>query len=153
MSADTFLQICIPSEPGATTGAGLAHLLRTLLTEFPSEWVALKASDLSGASRMPLLVGPFNVLRFPIKAFFELLEGAEQIDWASVYLCKTQEAAETIGERERSESALKKAEVLVRVVDQTYYYVYAPVARLSKLRDRLVGEEKLGRPEELDYPF
>jgi len=146
-----YLQICVEAADG-TNGQGLKQFLWRVSIALNAGWVALSDVDLVGDARVSLLTVGHEIRVLPVSELLNLLEDVRQVVWATVFLCGSQEAAETITGAEDFVVALAKAQGLVRVVDATYYYIYGEVPSLAHLREELDGEQKEGTAHDLDFP-
>jgi hypothetical protein len=151
MKAEMYVQICL-EPPDGTNGPGLFRLLQLVLTSVPAGWATLSDVDLVGGSRASLGTESRAVRVVSVVQLLALLQDTEQIVWANVFLCRSREVADEITGSEDYCTAVEKAEVLVRVVDASYYYVYGLPTRLAEIRNELGGEQKEGLVGELDFP-
>jgi hypothetical protein len=151
MKARRYMQVCVDAINGAD-GQGLISIIRQVLSAHSADWAVLSDVDLVGNARQYLLTQGHDVRVMSVSRLLKLLREAEQVVWATIFLCGTKEAAETITGSEDFILALEKSKLLVRVVDATYYYIYGPVEYLENLSGKMEGEQKEGFAEELDFP-
>lgn len=145
------MQVCVEAA-GGTDGPGLRRILRQVSAALATEYAVVSDVDLIGDARESLLIQGHDVRVLAVSDLVRCLDEAEQIVWATVFLCRSKRLAEDITGAEDFISALGKADGLVRVVDASYYYVYGPVARMGGVRAELLGEEKEGYAQQLDFP-
>lgn len=151
MTAGKFVQICLRS-PTGTDGPGLAQILQRVLPVVEARWAVLSDVDLVGPARSSLATESRAVRVLPVGQLLTLLQNAQQVVWANVFLCRSKEAAEQITGAEDYVALLKRSEGLVRVVDATYYYVYGPVPHFANLAYELGGEQTEAFATNLDFP-
>lgn len=81
-------------------------------------------------------------------------QGIVQFDWGDFFFCKTKTTAESIHESDPYAAAIAKAEVTLRCVDDSFFYIYGTDPRLFLSVRNAVSpaDSKQGELAELDFP-
>ena len=97
---------------------------------------------------------PDNLI-IDISLMITRLQLISQIEWATVLLFDSEEQAKLIAPTDTLVSAIKKATICLRAVDNTYIYIYSFLPDLmTELQNRgVVKEIKTGPIESLDFPY
>jgi hypothetical protein len=133
------------------SGGATANLLSLISIEEELQYAAVLS--LEGAN-VSLLNSDKNKYVFPIEELISTLDNIAQVDWGDFFLTKDKNQASLICKEESYPESLSKCSVLVRAVDDTYFYVYGKQVKLKAvLEEAFPGSvSKYGSPETLDYP-
>lgn len=138
-------------DPAFLSGTSLRQIASVIASCARSKFVAVRDVEGSGKS-IPELAADVGILG--LDELLELAVGITQIDWGDFFFCDTSQKAGTISHDDDYVAAIPKADVTLRCVDDTFYYVYGTSSRLlAELINVLPsGDTKHGELADLDYP-
>jgi hypothetical protein len=116
-----------------------------------ARFVCIRDVEGAGASIARLSTG---ITVMTVDDLLIVAAGIIQIDWGDFFFCGAKSKAESISQHDAYAVAVAKADVTLRCVDDTFFYVYGTS---SQLLSSLVGvlpfeQTKEGDLLELDYP-
>lgn len=147
-----YWQIEIADET-SLSGMAMARLIEFLSIETGSSFLFLRAVEGGGARISE--VSSENGETVYVEDFLSIAKEITQFDWGDFYLCVNEDEASRIQEVTEYPQSLRLCEVLVRAVDDTYFYIYGKDERLKLhiIKRNTKAKVKLGSPESLDFPW
>lgn len=140
----------VASDPNFLSGTSVARFVESMSTEFDIRYGL--ATDLVGG------IQELKEVEGVIVSLDDLLQrirSADQIDWAFFFLFKEMHAIPARLSKRGIRAEILSAHVTIRLVDDTYFYVYTRDDRLSSylLRRHHGAAERICSLENLEIPF
>ena len=139
-------------DDSALSGAATASLLSLIAKKTGSTHAAVLSVEGAGERLSELQTEQEIVV--PIERLLSTVRDIVQFDWADFFLADNEIQVRQIRRDEPYTKSLRKCLVLVRAVDDTYFYVYGTSPELREALGKAFSEcsSKCGEPEDLDFP-
>ncbi len=140
-------------DPSWLSGPAVAEVISNIADGVGARFVVVGEVEGRGEVRGRLL-SP-DLLVFSVEELVDLSRKMIQFEWGDFFLLRTGEEAGLIHEEDSYPAQISESLVVIRCVDNTYFYVYGTdAATRATVVERLdISESKEGLLAELDYPW
>lgn len=154
MSQGTMWQFVVEDE-SELSGDSLREILTAILEVLGP--MIIRVGDIEGAGKgiTRLRTAESREQVLTSREVINIADEVVQIDWGDFFFFDSQRAAKTLPLEEKYSVAALRARLLLRAVDDSYYYLYGREERLLTHLRRIypAGKLKRGDLDDFDFPF